>query len=138
MIGADEVTYTVNIDVAGVNVFTKAGVTHKYLARWRKVSTTGGLKESAVTPDFSTAVAARALPEFLPSVASPARPITDKSAEFGILGFGALMLPMNAHGGRPELAPYPDWTAQYLVHKKPISARSSCGTASWPEAGAST
>lgn len=116
---ADEVTYNVSIEVAGVNVFTKAGVNHRYLARWRKVFTTGGLRESTVTPEFSTAVAARALPAFLPSVASPARPINDKSPEFGILGFGALTLPMNAHGGRPELAPYPDWTAQYLVHKKP-------------------
>src|SRR5205823_5055201 len=36
-----------------------------------------------------------------------------------IMGFGDLTLPMNEHGGRRELAPYPDWTAQYLVHKTP-------------------
>jgi hypothetical protein len=113
---ADQVTYDVTVNVAGVNVFTKAAVTHKYLARWRKLFTTGGLLESAVTPDFSPFVAARALPAYVPTVVSPARTSTD--AEFGLLGFGALMRPMNAHGGRPELAPYPDWTAQYLVHKK--------------------
>ena len=114
---ADEVTYDIVINVGGANVFTKAGVTHKYLARWRKVFVTGGLQESAVTPDFAPFVAARALPAYLPSIASPARAI--KSAEFDLLGFGALMRPMNAHGGRPEIAPYPDWTAQYLVHRKP-------------------
>jgi hypothetical protein len=38
---------------------------------------------------------------------------------FDILGFGDLTLPMDAHGGRPELAPYPDWTAEFLVHKAP-------------------
>jgi hypothetical protein len=114
---ADEVTYDVAINVGGANVFTKAGVNHKYLARWRKVFVTGGLQESSVTPDFAPFVAAHALPAYLPTVASPARAI--KSAEFDLLGFGALMRPMNAHGGRPEIAPYPDWTAQYLVHRKP-------------------
>jgi hypothetical protein len=114
---ADEVTYDVSINVGGANVFAKAGVNHKYLARWRKVFVTGGLQESSVTPDFAPFVAARALPAYLATVASPARVV--KSDEFGILGFGALMRPMNAHGGRPEIAPYPDWTAQYLVHKKP-------------------
>ena len=38
---------------------------------------------------------------------------------FDILDFGDLTVPMNAHSGRPELAPYPDWTAQFLVHKTP-------------------
>ena len=114
---ADELTYDVAISVAGANVFTKAAVNHKYLARWRKVFVTGGLQESSVTPDFSPFVAARALPAYLPTVASPARSI--KTPEFGLLGFGTLMRPMNAHGGRPEIAPYPDWTAQYLVNRKP-------------------
>ncbi len=114
---ADELTYDVAISVAGANVFTKAGVNHKYLARWRKVFVTGGLQESSVTPDFAPFVAARALPAYLPTVASPARSI--KTPEFGLLGFGTLMRPMNAHGGRPEIAPYPDWTAQYLVNRKP-------------------
>jgi hypothetical protein len=114
---ADEVIYDVAISVGGAIVFTKAGVNHKYLARWRKVFVTGGLQESSVTPDFAPFVAARALPGYLPTIASPARAV--KSAEFGLLGFGALMRPMNAHGGRPEIAPYPDWTAQYLVHRKP-------------------
>ena len=56
-------------------MFTKAGVNHKYLARWRKVFVTGGLQESAVTPDFAPFVAARALPAYLSTVASPARSI---------------------------------------------------------------
>jgi hypothetical protein len=115
--GADELTYDVAVNVGGATVFTKAGVNHKYLARWRKTFVTGGLQESAVTPDFAPFVAARALPAYLPTVASPARTIS--GGEFGLLGFGTLMRPMNAHGGRPEIAPYPDWTAQYLVHRKP-------------------
>jgi len=114
---ADELTYDVAVNIGGASVFTKAGVNHKYLARWRKVFATGGLQESVVTPDFAPFVAARAVPAYLPTLASPAR--TVKSAEFEMLAFGSLTRPMNAHGGRPEIAPYPDWTAQYLVHRKP-------------------
>ncbi|HMF97781.1 MAG TPA: hypothetical protein VKE96_25955 [Vicinamibacterales bacterium] len=114
---ADQVTYDVTVNVGGATVFTAPAVNHKYLARWRKLFVTGGLQEATVTPDFTPFVAARALPEYLPTIASPARVMN--SAEFGPLGFGALTRPMNAHGGRPEIAPYPDWTAQYLVHKKP-------------------
>jgi len=33
------------------------------------------------------------------------------------LRMAVVEVPMNAHSGRPELAPYPDWTAQFLVHK---------------------
>jgi hypothetical protein len=117
VVNADELTYDIAINIGGANVFTKAGVNHKYLARWRTVFVTGGLQESAVTPDFAPFVAARALPAYLPTVNSPARSI--KAPEFGLLGFGALMRPMNAHGGRPEIAPYPDWTAQYLVNRRP-------------------
>src|SRR5207247_11343465 len=34
----------------------------------------------------------------------------------GILGGGDFHIPMIDHGGRPEIAPYPDWVARYLVH----------------------
>ena len=118
--GADSVTYDVVVTVGDVRVYSQTGVKHKYLARWRKVFTTGGLKEASVAPDMAPFVAARALPPFLPTVAAPNRSTTGNGVSgtgFGILGFGDLTVPMNAHSGRPELAPYPDWTAQFLVHK---------------------
>jgi hypothetical protein len=117
---ADQVTYDASIAIAGRTVFEQANVVHKYLARWRKVFDTGGLQESAVTPGFSSFVEAHALPEYLPTVIATPRALTGSGVSgsgFGILAFGDLTVPMNAHSGRPELAPYPDWTAQYLVHE---------------------
>jgi hypothetical protein len=35
---------------------------------------------------------------------------------FGILMGGTLDPNMTAHGGRPELGPYPDWAAEFLAH----------------------
>jgi hypothetical protein len=115
---ADQVTYDVAIAIAGRTVFQQATVVHKYLSRWRKVFTTGGLEESIVTPNLTSFAVASALPAFLQTVAQPARVMTGNGVSgsgFGILGLGDLTVPMNAHSGRPELAPYPDWTAQYLV-----------------------
>jgi hypothetical protein len=50
------------------------------------------------------------------TVAAPRRSIADP--RFDVLQTGDWMVPMNAHGGRQELAPYPDWAAQYLVHRR--------------------
>ena len=71
--GADMVTYDVAIAVGGQTVFRQAQVTHKYLARWRKVFATGGLHEAVVTPDLSPFVTAHAIPAFLPTVNAPSR-----------------------------------------------------------------
>jgi hypothetical protein len=57
--GPDEVTYNVAISVDNRPVFQKDGVQHKYLSRWRKAFPAGGLVESSVTPDFSSAIPRR-------------------------------------------------------------------------------
>jgi len=117
---SDEVTYDVAVAVGGAKVFAQSAVTHKFLARWRRTFAVDGLKESAIKADLAPFVAARALPAFLPTVVNVKRALTGpgvSGAGFEILGFGDLTLPMDAHGGRPELAPYPDWTAQFLVHQ---------------------
>jgi hypothetical protein len=119
---ADQVVYDVAVSVNRRPVFQQSGITHKYLSRWRKVFAASGLSESAVTPDLESTVAAQALPAFLSTVGHPVRSLTGTGVSgtgFDILDFGDLMVPMDSHGGRPELAPYPDWTAEYLVHKLP-------------------
>src|SRR3982751_4085324 len=120
--GADQVSYDVDITVSGRQVFHQSALTHKYLSRWRKVFLTDGLVESDVKPDIAPFVAARALPEYLASVGARERAFDRKGVSgsgYGPLAFGDLTVPMNSHSGRPEIAPYPDWTAQFLVHRKP-------------------
>jgi len=115
---ADQLTYDVAVAIAGKPVFHQANVVHKYLTRWRRVFTTGALEESIVTPNLTAFAVAKALPAYLPTLVQPKRVLTGTGVSgsgFGILAFGDLTVPMNAHSGRPELAPYPDWTAQFLV-----------------------
>ena len=113
--GATTVTYNAAITVNGQTVFAQTGVPHYYLTRWRKVVQIGGTPFASVTPDFGPFNLAKALPSYLPVVGNVvSSPI---GASYNILNAGALEPNMPAHGGRPELAPFPDWTARYLVYK---------------------
>ena len=112
---AQDVTYDVAIAVGGKTVFQRSALSHKYLARWRSVAASD-LRLATVAPDLRPFTNAAALPEYMPSVQAPRRSIAGD--KFDVLRTGDLMVPMNAHGGRPDLAPYPDWAAQYLVHRR--------------------
>ena len=61
---------------------------------------------------------AKAIPPYLASVVTNVVN-SPTGANFGILKSGALDPIMSDHSGRPELAPFPDWTARYLVHRDP-------------------
>ena len=113
--GATTVTYDASISVGGQIAFSKSGVQHYYLTRWRKTFEAGAAPLASVTPDFAPFNLARALPPYLSQVTNVVSTPTGPSYE--ILNSGAVLANMPAHGGRPELAPYPDWTARYLVHR---------------------
>ncbi|SIO55084.1 PKD repeat-containing protein [Singulisphaera sp. GP187] len=115
--GATKVNYDVNITAGGQTLFSQTGVTQYYLTRWRKVFDLG-LTESQVTHDFEPFYQAGALPRFQDTVTDETYSTT--GATFDILGRGGNTYDvMGNTGGRPEIAPYPDWTARYLVHQSP-------------------
>ena len=113
--GATTVTYDASITVNGQVAFAQAAVQHYYLTRWRHVSQTGATPLASITPDIAPFNASGAVPPYLSLVANQVNAPT--GANFAILKQGALDANMPAHGGRAELAPYPDWTARYLVHR---------------------
>src|SRR5262249_12066591 len=113
--GASTVTYDATVRVAGQVVFTHAAVQHFYLTRWRKTFALPSSSFAAITPDIAPFNAAGALPPYLPTIANVVSTAT--SANYDILKSGGLDPIMSDHSGRAELAPLPDWTARYLVHK---------------------
>ena len=114
LVGATTVTYNVTLTVNGNAFFTKTAVEHYYLTRWRKTFTVGG-PLGDITPDLAPFNAANAIPPYLSIVRNQIN--TPTGATYEILREGALEKNMPAHSGRQEIAPYPDWTARYLVHK---------------------
>lgn len=113
-------SYDVSMGVGGQVFFHRQGVAHPYLTRWRQVFGVN-LAAADVVPDFSTAYQAQALPRYLSLVSNDVS--SPDGPEFDILGPGSLYPFMPEHGGRPEIAPYPDWAARYLVHTNPIQGQ---------------
>jgi len=120
--GATTATYDVSITVNDTEVYSHAAVQHYYLTRWRKAFRFGNAPWSAITPDIAPFNASRALPPYLPLITDTVDRMDDPAhPEYGfdILQQGSLEVDMSAHSGRPALAPFPDWTARYLVRKNP-------------------
>jgi hypothetical protein len=113
---ADRVTYDVSIVVDGGVAFSQGAVEHPYMMRWRKVIAAGGLQQAAVTPELESAYSAKALPRYMAGVYQSSLSVTGE--KWGILRTGDLLPDMGSTGGRPEIGPYPDWTAQYLVSRR--------------------
>lgn len=115
---ANQFMYDLAISINGQTVYTKAGCVHQWLKRWRKKFSIG-LVESQITPDFESAYAAKMLPRYLASV--PNRTYTYMGDAWDILqygpAYGDMLSAMPQGGERPEIAPYPNWAAQYLVNK---------------------
>ena len=99
-----------------------------------------GLTASAVTPDLEPVFRSGALPRYAAAVSDVIDSAFDAAGqlrpEFDLLGPGDLNPYMGSPGGRPEIAPYTDWTARYLVHRRPEQAdyllRLGDLTGSWP------
>jgi hypothetical protein len=113
--GSTKITYDIEILADGKSVFKRMGISHGYLARWRKILSLN-LKFSEVIPDFEPVFQASALPRYLTTITKDVGSL--RSEKFDLLQCGYLSPSMRAHGGRPELAPYPDWAANYIVHKE--------------------
>ena len=113
--GATTVTYDVTIVVNGQAVFSKNAVQHYYLTRWRKVfdDRVDAARGGHAGP-HARSRPSRALPPYLSLVTNLVS--TPTGANYDILREGALTPNMPDQGG-PDAAPFPDWTARYLVHK---------------------
>ena len=129
--GATKVDYSVDIVASGATLYHHDPLTHFYMTRWREVFDLGGLVESRAIPDLESFSRAGAVPRYLNAVTNavssptgtyPANypyPVAGQP-KFDILQGGDLLPNMTEHGGRQEIAPYPDWAARYLVHRDPI------------------
>jgi len=116
---ARDATYDVTIVVGGKHVFERRAVRQPYMTRWRHVFAT--TEQATVVPDLTPAVQSNAVPAYLPLITPGAQ--APDGPTFDILGSASLNVDMRSHGGRPELAPYPDFTARYLAHPDPTQRR---------------
>jgi hypothetical protein len=112
----DLINYDVSATIGTTAVFAKAGVTHYSYTRWRKTFAVG-MTESSIVPDLEPSFQARAFPRYVATVANTV--YDTSSPAFDIMGFGNMDPYQPAPGGRPEIAPFPAWAAEYFVHRSP-------------------
>ena len=131
--GATAVTYDAAVLTDRGPVLERKAMTHPWLTRWRTVL---GMATSAMTHDFEPAYRASAIPRYLSVVENIDDAAAMSGPEWDPLGRGPLHNPMNDHGGRRELAPYPDWQARFIVWQEPRERTFVLRTAdlagSWP------
>jgi hypothetical protein len=111
-------SYPVCFSGAQENVAWERVLYHPYATRWRRTFAVNGFTEAAVVPDFAPFIAANAVPAYMPTVNNPSHTLQRGQWERSdILNFGKMVMYMPTGGGREDIGPYPDWTAQYVVHK---------------------
>ena len=123
---AGNIRYDATVSVGGNVVFAKKAVDHRRLSRWRKVFWWGeGEPGIHVAHDLGYLSSSGALPRYDTTLQLPEpkqdqqRLLRMEGPDWDILGRGALTAYMPTTGGRPEIAPYPAWTVEYLLSMDP-------------------
>ena len=111
---ASTVRYSVQVKVDGKSIYSHGAMDHIWLARWRRTFDIGLLK-SSVTHDFTSAITAYAIPRYWNGIVDTPTP-TMKTG-FDLMELANMTPSMCDCGGRAEMAPYPNWAAEYLVHR---------------------
>lgn len=112
---ASTVRYGVEVTANGKTVYSHDPIDHIWLARWRRAFGLG-LTEASVRHDFTSAVKARVLPNYWHGIAD--EPTPSMATGFDLMELANLTPSMCDCGGRPEMAPYPDWAAGFLIHQR--------------------
>ena len=128
------ITYDVDVQVAGKSVYQKNALTHYHHARWRKVFWAGVEPQVHLIHNTSYLIASKALPNFDQStVFTPANitPIRTKftGAVTEPMGSGMAEPYMPATGGRPDIGLLPGWAATYLLTQDKDAKIATLGTA---------
>lgn len=120
---AGHIGYDVTIAQAATTrpAFERKGLVHRRLSRWRKdVWWPAPPPQVEVVHDAAYLAASGAVPNYDRSLASQPDDLARAEAalasrEFEPMGAGSLTKFMPTTGRRPEIGPYPAWTARYLI-----------------------
>lgn len=128
------ITYDVNVQVAGKSVYQKNALLHYHHARWRKVFWTGVEPQVHLIHSASYLIGSKALPNFDQSTIFSAANITPIKTKFTgavtePMGSGMAEPYMPATGGRPDIGLLPGWATTYLLTQDKDAKFATLGTA---------
>ena len=121
---AGNIRYDVALLAGRRTIFARKALDHRRLSRWRKDVTWGGALPVHVVHDLAYLSGAGALPNYDRTLKVPEKALSrlaasmatpKNAARWAPMGRGSLTAYMPTTGGRPEIGPYPTWTAQCLL-----------------------
>ena len=113
-------TYDVSVALGTDTVYTKSGLLHYHLSRWRKVFWWGAEPRVHVSQDARYFIETRAVPTYDLRVRVAQQALNDyakklTTPDFEPMGKGLATPGMATTGGRPEIGPLPDWAAAQIL-----------------------
>ena len=122
--GARNLTYDVNVNVAGRTIYSQAALTHYHHSRWHQSAWWDAARAPQAHVRHNTAylIASKAISNYDQSVV-PAESLLaelDKgvsAANTGPMKVGPVMAAMGTTGGRADIGPLPAWSVAYLLSK---------------------
>lgn len=119
---ASNLTYGVNVNVAGRSVYSKTALTHYHHARWHTFGWWDAAHQPAVylQPNTAYLIASKAVPNYDQTVVPAESSLADLAnsltpATTGPMTIGPATAYMGTTGGRGDIGPLPAWQVQYLL-----------------------
>ncbi|MES2900184.1 MAG: hypothetical protein V4723_10670 [Pseudomonadota bacterium] len=126
--------YDADLQVGGATVYSKAGMTHRHHARWRKVFWSGAEPLVHVKHNTAYLTASKALPNYDRSVVFAESTLAAMKTNWsGVktepMGVGFANAYMPSTGGREDIGLLPGWAATYLLSMDKRAKDVTLGTA---------
>jgi len=116
--GARNLTYDVNVDIAGRTVYSKNALTHYHHARWHKAVWWDAAREPAINVRHNSTylMASKAVSNYDSTIvpSEEALALLGKDVT-GPMTIGPLQAYMPTTGGRADIGPLPSWSVLYLL-----------------------
>ena len=120
--GARNLTYDVDVEIAGRSVYSKRALTHYHHARWHKAAWWDASREPALNVQHNGAylMASKAVSNYDASITPSETALSNlgrqiTAANTGPMTIGPLIPYMPTSGGRPDIGPLPSWSVMYLL-----------------------
>lgn len=120
-VSGSNLTYDVNVNVAGRSVYAKTGLTHYHHARWHQ----SAWWDATMTPmnvqlNAAYLIASKAVSNYDQSVIPAESALAElgkqiNSTNTGPMTIGPVVSYMGTTGGRPDIGPLPTWSVLYLL-----------------------
>jgi hypothetical protein len=126
------VTYDLQVQVGGKTVLSQAAVPHYHHSRWYRVFNYGVQPSVTVMLNPQFLLSSPAIPHYDPNLKIADSAIVNWASKWstsnGLMQAGPVNAYMPTTGGRPDIGPFPSWSAIHVLSQDPRAYDVSVGT----------